>query len=374
MGKTLNSRRFGQLLSTAVKRIAAHEDKNIALIQDEIGYSLRKKNGATYEGGSIIEHWRKGNLPPDLAITFTLAKTLATKKGLEPDECETFLNYAGYPNPASACQEIFSQPSVEGEEPIQPSPSGKSIAAEKDGKPTLMVNIALNQRTLIVAIIAVLTVIVVGVYLWQFRVGEKVGAGQNPFLLEAVYAEERPEINGRLDDAVWDKAQSILFARHPEINDGTTAVVKFLWDEAYLYVGVDVNDTQVEGAGETPWDSDSISVVVENGGRLLEYRHSLIDEIKVDRAGDALSVHWLKANSSFNDPSNLDGGYLIEMRIPLVSTPVENDIISIDLLSVDHDKNPNGAYNSSKTIFSKKFWDGDQTVDEANGVLRFIRE
>ena len=45
-----------------------------------------------------------------------------------------------------------------------------------------------------------------------------------------------------------------------------------MWNEAHLYVGVDVNDTQVEGAGETPWDSDSISVAIENGGRFREHR------------------------------------------------------------------------------------------------------
>ena len=94
--------------------------------------------------------------------------------------------------------------------------------------------------------------------------------------------------------------------------------------------------------------------------------------MEADKGGDGLSVHWFKPDSSFNNPIDSDSGYQIEMQIPLISSPVENDVISIDLLSVDHDNNPNAPYNSSKTIFSKIFWDGDNTIDEANGFLRFI--
>lgn len=373
--KTLNKKRFGQLLTQAVKRIALYEDKPISVVQDEIGYSLRKKNGDRYEGRAIVEHWRKGNLPPNLTITVALTKALGEKKGLEAKECEAFLNHAGHPDPASACREIFTQSSSKQQASILPTDlQEQAELVEQASNPSMTVNISFNRGMLFLTVIVVLAIVIFGVYFGRSRLVDATASEVNPFLLDAVYVEEGPEINGRLDDLVWDKAQPILFARHPEINGKTTAIVKLLWDEKYLYVGVDVNDTQIEGAGETPWDSDSISVAVENGDQLIEYRHSLSDAVDADRAGDALSEHWFKTGSSFNDPTDSDDGYQIEMRIPMVIAPVENDIVSIDLLSVDHDKNPNAPYNSSKTIFSKVFWDGDNMINEANGFLRFIRE
>lgn len=372
MERILDRKRFGSLLTTAVKRIALHEDKNIALIQDELGYSLRKKNGDRYGGGAIIEHWRRGNLPPDLAITLELTKTLAGKKGLEPEECEAFLDHAGHPNPAMACQEFFSH-SMNGKQKLSTSDSATKLQVGKKEEvgSSVTINIAFNRHAVTIMILALLVAMLAGFYVWRGVLAGFAAATGNPILLEAAYVTEGPEINGRLDDPIWTQANPILFAEHPPKNDETTVVVKLLWDEEYLYVGVDVNDTQVEGAGSTPWDGDSFSLILENGGQAREYRHSLINETEGDKAGDSMSAHLLKEGTTFNEPSDEDEGYTIEMQIPIVEAPTADDIIYVDLLSVDHDYNPGQPYNSSRTIFSKIFWDADETVEESGGFLRF---
>jgi hypothetical protein len=76
-------------------------------------------------------------------------------------------------------------------------------------------------------------------------------------------------------------------------------------------------------------------------------------------------VYRLKERTTFNKNDDQDEGYIIEMRILLSPTPSVGEEILADLLSVDHDYNPGGLYNSTQTVFSKISWDGDANVDTA---------
>jgi hypothetical protein len=101
-------------------------------------------------------------------------------------------------------------------------------------------------------------------------------------------------VDGNLDEPIWKQAQLLIYAVHPPANDSTKATVKLLWDDRYLYVGFDVNDTQVESSVTTPWDGDSVSTIIGNGGRIREYRHSLPN----DRAGIIKSAYKLKGKTT----------------------------------------------------------------------------
>ena len=185
----------------------------------------------------------------------------------------------------------------------------------------------------------------------------------------AIRTDQPPTIDGNIDERVWTRSEPFTFAVHPQANDSTTATVKLLWDEQYLYAGFEVNDTQVEGAADTTtWNGDSISIIIVNNRQIREYRHSLL----VDRRGDAESAYRLKGGTTFNDNSDQDKGYFIEIRIPLSPTPVVGQEILADLLSVDHDYNPKGLYDATQTVFSKISWDGDANVDTAGRKIKLI--
>jgi hypothetical protein len=178
-----------------------------------------------------------------------------------------------------------------------------------------------------------------------------------------------------LDEAVWAQAQPLTYAEHPLVNDSTTAVVRLLWDDRYLYAGFDVNDTQVEDSSiENVWDGDSVGVIIENGGRIQEYRYTMLGDVSNrlhligDKAGIGTINRYeadLKGVTTFNDPSNQDEGYSVEMRIAWESPRAEGDTIAFDLWSIDHDYNPGKRFDHPDTIFSKISWDGDQSVDTA---------
>ena len=197
------------------------------------------------------------------------------------------------------------------------------------------------------------------------------------YVLSAVYVEAAPEIDGRLDDPAWMETNPLVFAEHPPPNGATTVKVKLLWDKQYLYAGFDINDTQVEGAEDTPWDGDSVSLIldseyVEHEPETAEYRHSLLGIEKADRRADILSQHILKENTTYNNLTDEDTGYTVEMRIPWLTVPSAGTLINLDLLSVDHDNNPNSKYDAPDTVFSKIFWDNDNTVDKGDGYMILV--
>ncbi|MFQ5610642.1 MAG: tetratricopeptide repeat protein [Anaerolineae bacterium] len=80
---------FGRLLTIGIKGIAARKEKNIATVQDELGYNLGR------EGGSAIEYWRKGN-PPDPATVAKLAHQCVQEGGMDRKWLRGFLESADH--------------------------------------------------------------------------------------------------------------------------------------------------------------------------------------------------------------------------------------------------------------------------------------
>ncbi|MBN1874202.1 MAG: ATP-binding protein [Anaerolineae bacterium] len=96
----MSKSRFADLLTTAVRTIAAREHKTIAGVQDELGYMLGR------EGGSCIEYWRKGHIPAEIVDLTTLTQTLAQRGGLNLIECEQFLQHGNHPHPKSVLSQL----------------------------------------------------------------------------------------------------------------------------------------------------------------------------------------------------------------------------------------------------------------------------
>ena len=105
---TKPSARFAELLSTAVRTIAARENKTVAAVQDELGYALGRETG-----GSSIEYWRKGHIPADLRDVEKLAGELVKRSGLDQRGYEQFLRCARYPYSKDMLDEFLASPAEE---------------------------------------------------------------------------------------------------------------------------------------------------------------------------------------------------------------------------------------------------------------------
>lgn len=93
--------KFADLLTIAVRTIAAQASKTIASVQDELGYALGR------EGGSSIEYWRKGHIPADLTDLEKLAGELVRRQGFSQEQCEQFLRSADHPEPGAVAGQLF---------------------------------------------------------------------------------------------------------------------------------------------------------------------------------------------------------------------------------------------------------------------------
>ena len=119
--------RFAALLSTAIRTIAARENKTIASVQDDLGYALGRETG-----GSTIEYWRKGHLPAYVEDLEKLARELARRDGLQRAECEQLLRSADHPHPKDVVDELF--PALD-KEPPKREPSLRELSPFVVGPP-----------------------------------------------------------------------------------------------------------------------------------------------------------------------------------------------------------------------------------------------
>ncbi|MCA9971722.1 MAG: hypothetical protein KC425_15965, partial [Anaerolineales bacterium] len=67
---------FAHTLTEAIYHIRHREQKSVRMVQDELGYALGKK------GGASIEHWRKGHVPARLADVERLAREIVARSDL----------------------------------------------------------------------------------------------------------------------------------------------------------------------------------------------------------------------------------------------------------------------------------------------------
>ncbi len=98
-----SAEQFANALTEAVYRIKHLDGKSVRTVQDELGYALGKR------GGASIEYWRKGNLPGKLADVMHLAQVIVQRSDLGLVWLLRYLESAGYPEPLQLGQTLFPQ-------------------------------------------------------------------------------------------------------------------------------------------------------------------------------------------------------------------------------------------------------------------------
>lgn len=96
-----SARKFAEFLTEGVHRIRLRQSKTIQVVQDELGYALGR------EGGSAVEYWRKGHIPPKLEDVEKLAREIIQRGQLEREWLEGFLGSTAHPFPTYLCDELF---------------------------------------------------------------------------------------------------------------------------------------------------------------------------------------------------------------------------------------------------------------------------
>ena len=102
------NRRFGDLLSDAIHLIKMCEGSTVAIVQDELGYALGRK------GGSAVERWRQGHLPPTVDDREALARLLVQRSCGRLDRAWllSFLRSMQHPYPQQVCDDLLPEPAT----------------------------------------------------------------------------------------------------------------------------------------------------------------------------------------------------------------------------------------------------------------------
>jgi len=175
--------------------------------------------------------------------------------------------------------------------------------------------------------------------------------------------------DGVMNEPIWQSAIPLTYAIHISQTDVTTATVRALWNQDYLYVGFEVEDTQVETATLNHND-DSVSIIFNNGEFRCRQDVGGTGEGECDRA-----LHLPSSCTSLNNPSDTDCGYTVEMRVQWSKARITAnacDVVPTDFLSVDHDGNPGAPYDDPNTEFSKLSWDSDSRVDTTGRSITLV--
>lgn len=133
------------------------------------------------------------------------------------------------------------------------------------------------------------------------------------------------EIDG-IVDSVWDSIDPEVIDVKTDGECSTGSVFKTLWYDKYLYVLVNVIDSELNNASENPWEQDSVEVFIdENNSKTTfyesddaQYRVSFTN-LQTFNGGDA---------EGFISASKIsETGFIIEMAIPMTSITLKEDLI-----------------------------------------------
>jgi hypothetical protein len=166
-------------------------------------------------------------------------------------------------------------------------------------------------------------------------------AQQQPANLSAPRAGVPPNIDGRLNDAVWATAASTgalvnTMTGQPAGADDARASVRVLWDDQFLYLGWEVQDDNLVETGTTRdahyWESDTVEALIDPNGDGRDYY-----EIQVSPGGHTFDsqqpappsggnfgrMEWnpnmrisVTRAGTLGNPADDDTGYTVEMAIP----------------------------------------------------------
>ena len=129
-------------------------------------------------------------------------------------------------------------------------------------------------------------------------------------------AKGTPVIDAAVDE-VWNTTEEIATVHWAEGESGSTGRARMLWDDNYLYVLALVNEVSLDDTNPNAWEHDCVEIYLdENNGKTTAYEE---DDafyrfgFSNEQSGmDNVNLEGVQSKTGY-----IDGGYLVEARIPL---------------------------------------------------------
>ncbi|ADU28823.1 endo-1,4-beta-xylanase [Evansella cellulosilytica] len=179
-----------------------------------------------------------------------------------------------------------------------------------------------------------------------------------------------PTINGELDD-IWQIATVFETDTWVEGESGSTASVRALWDDEYLYVFAEVTDSQLSNVSNNEWEQDSVEIFVDQNNEKTNYYQLDDGQFRVNFENE-VSINGFGSDTFRSATAITEEGYIVEAAIKLEAIePVEGTVIGFDI-QVNNDENGDGVRNSVVT-WNDPTGESYQSTSQF-GELQFVLE
>ncbi len=171
----------------------------------------------------------------------------------------------------------------------------------------------------------------------------KLGTGTEIETKKATAVYGTPGIDGVVDDC-WSNAKKYDIANPIFAWQGATGTIQLMWDEEYIYALFTVKDSVLNRSSSNKYEQDSIEFFLDQNNCKFsyydagcgQYRSNYMGEMSF---GDAPTQVGVKASTML-----VDGGYVVELRVPLEKTGVKGTVMGFD--AQINDANASGARQS----------------------------
>lgn len=154
---------------------------------------------------------------------------------------------------------------------------------------------------------------------------------EQPISTTAYTPWSTPIIDGEIDDS-WNETASIDVNKYTMGKDGAYGTAKALWDKDYVYVLVEVKDSNLSKANANAHEQDTVEIFFdENNGKTTAYESDDI-QIRINFDNE-VTVTDGKSSDMYKTATKItDDGYVVEVAIPHTIKEFEiNQVVGYDV-------------------------------------------
>ncbi len=145
-----------------------------------------------------------------------------------------------------------------------------------------------------------------------------------------------PTIDAEIDE-LWNSCTAEAVNVPVMAWEGAKGSVRMLWDEAFVYVLFEVTDSVLNKLSENVYEHDSIEIFLGQSNNKDVFYGTDDGQYRVNFEGEE-SFGTIPDKTGFQSAAKLiDGGYLVELAIPLVSPAKEGSKMGFDAQVNDSD-------------------------------------
>lgn len=178
-----------------------------------------------------------------------------------------------------------------------------------------------------------------------------------------------PVMDGIID-YIWKMAPRIDVNICTEGTLGSTAKARMLWDESYVYILMQVKDSNLTNISSNTWEQDSVEVFLdENNNKTatyekddVQYRISYTNDVSINGSGNLDDlISFTRTNPD---------GYVVEIGVPYQLASFAVGQVTGFELQVNNDDNADGSRDSAANWNDRTGMGWSST--EGYGILKLI--